>query len=54
MSAGMLMYAAVGATSSAGLLLLGGLIFLLMRQFSKKVKKLNDPVPLSAQPFLNH
>ncbi|XP_077075731.1 P-selectin isoform X2 [Siphateles boraxobius] len=35
-SAGMLMYAAVGVASSAGLLLLGGLMFLLMRQFSKK------------------
>ncbi|XP_043075034.1 P-selectin isoform X2 [Puntigrus tetrazona] len=38
LSTGMLMYTAVGAASSAGLLLLGGLIFLLMRQFSKKAK----------------
>ncbi|XP_058612012.1 P-selectin isoform X1 [Onychostoma macrolepis] len=53
-SAGMLMYAAVGATSSAGLLLLGGLIFLLIRQFSKKDKKFDDPVALLAPSFLNH
>ncbi|XP_056125185.1 P-selectin isoform X1 [Rhinichthys klamathensis goyatoka] len=42
-SAGMLMYAAVGVASSAGLLLFGGLIFLLMRQFTKKAHYgLND------------
>ncbi|XP_016351743.1 P-selectin [Sinocyclocheilus anshuiensis] len=42
-SAGILMYAAVGAASSAGLLLLGGLMFLLMRQFAKKAHySLND------------
>lgn len=35
-SASMLIYGAVGAVSSAGLLLLGGLIFLLTRQFTKK------------------
>uniref|UniRef100_A0A8C1ELJ7 E-selectin n=1 Tax=Cyprinus carpio carpio TaxID=630221 RepID=A0A8C1ELJ7_CYPCA len=52
--AGMLMYAAVGAASSAGLLLFGGLMFLLMRQFFKKSKKLNDSVSHLAQPFLNH
>uniref|UniRef100_A0A671P8Z2 E-selectin n=1 Tax=Sinocyclocheilus anshuiensis TaxID=1608454 RepID=A0A671P8Z2_9TELE len=39
---------AVGAASSAGLLLLGGLMFLLMRQFAKKGNKINDPVPLLA------
>uniref|UniRef100_A0A8C1UB94 Selectin P n=1 Tax=Cyprinus carpio TaxID=7962 RepID=A0A8C1UB94_CYPCA len=54
MGAGMLMYAAVGAASSAGLLLFGGLMFLLMRQFFKKSKKLNDSVSHLAQPFLNH
>ncbi|XP_039549336.1 P-selectin isoform X2 [Pimephales promelas] len=42
-SAGMLMYAAVGVASSAGLLLFGGLVFLLMRQFTKKAHySLND------------
>ncbi|XP_059369601.1 P-selectin [Carassius carassius] len=51
--AGMLMYAAVGAASSAGLLLFGGLMFLLMRQLFKKGKKLIDPVPPLEQPFLN-
>ncbi|XP_026101402.1 P-selectin-like [Carassius auratus] len=50
--AGMLMYAAVGAASSAGLLLFGGLMFLLMRQLFKKSKKLIDPVPPLEQPFL--
>uniref|UniRef100_A0A671P1M9 E-selectin n=1 Tax=Sinocyclocheilus anshuiensis TaxID=1608454 RepID=A0A671P1M9_9TELE len=42
------MYYSVGAASSAGLLLLGGLMFLLMRQFAKKGNKINDPVPLLA------
>ncbi|XDV41623.1 hypothetical protein PO909_010444 [Leuciscus waleckii] len=43
LSAGMLMYAAVGVATSAGLLLLGGLMFLLMRQLAKKAHyRLND------------
>ncbi|XP_050995359.1 P-selectin [Labeo rohita] len=41
--AGLQTYAAVGAASGAGLLLLGGLMFLLMRQFTKKAHYgLND------------
>ncbi|XP_051952178.1 P-selectin isoform X2 [Xyrauchen texanus] len=47
-SAGMLMYAAVGAASSAGLLLLGGLIILLVHKFTKK--RLEDE-PDSDQRF---
>ncbi|XP_048063022.1 P-selectin isoform X1 [Megalobrama amblycephala] len=44
MSAGMLTYTAVGVASSAGILLLGGLMYLLMRQFTKKAAhySLND------------
>lgn len=50
-SAGMLIYAAVGVASSAGILLLGGLMFLLMRQFTKKGEKINGPVPLLEESF---
>lgn len=51
MTASMLTYTAVGVASSAGILLLGGLMYLLMRQFTKKGNKMDGPVPLLEESF---